>query len=236
MGRSIGVRSTVAARRIRWGILCLPLAGLVGLQSLVITGDEILPSDGLRAFAEQAVSSRYQIALLLTHLSLALTLVGAVALYAYLFHTRAERWALAGFVSLSVSIIAGGVDLGIGLAWIAEAQAYLEGQRGALGGAIRLDNLTGVPLLLKGWGLVTGFLAQILGNLFFGVAIWRSGTLPQGAAVLWVGASLLGAASLNPSTYLGAGIVALVTALDLGGSGWIAWSIWQRPIAKTPSP
>jgi len=46
---------------------------------------------------------------------------------------------------------------------------------------------------------------------------------------------VLGVASLNPSVYLGAWIEALIVALDLGGSGWIAWSIcWQRPTARRP--
>lgn len=37
----------VAARRIRWGILCLPLAGILYMQSLVIAGEYVFPSDGL---------------------------------------------------------------------------------------------------------------------------------------------------------------------------------------------
>jgi hypothetical protein len=88
--------------------------------------------------------------------------------------------------------------------------------------------------MLVVWALVTVLLFGVLNNLFFGIAIWRSGTLPQGAAILWVGAAVLGVASLNPSVYLGAWIAALIVALDLGGSGWIAWSIWQQPITRTP--
>ena len=56
----------------------------------------------------------------------------------------------------------------------------------------------------------------------------------EGAAILWVGATVLGVASLNPSFFLGAWIEALVVALDLGGSGWIAYSVWQQPIARMP--
>ena len=93
---------------------------------------------------------------------------------------------------------------------------------------------TDLPLMLVVWALVTVLLFSVLNNLFFGIALWRSRTLPQGAAILWVGAAVLGVASLNPSVYLGAWIAVLIVALDLGGSGWIAWSIWQPPIIRTP--
>jgi len=68
MGRSIGVRRTVAARRIRWGVLCLPLAGLVSLGSFVVSDETILPSEDLRGFAEQATSARFQSSLMIGHL------------------------------------------------------------------------------------------------------------------------------------------------------------------------
>ena len=54
------VASRVAARRIRWGVLCLPLAGLVYLQSLVVAGGWIPPSEDVRGYAEQITSARFQ--------------------------------------------------------------------------------------------------------------------------------------------------------------------------------
>ena len=135
-----------------------------------------------------------------------------------------------------VSTIGAGVQLGFDVPMMPAAEAYLGGQQDALDSAKFFESPADLPLLVLAWWLVTGVLFSLLGNLLFGVAIWRSGTLPQGAAVLWVGASVLGVASLNPSTYLGVGIEALVVALDLGGSGWIAWSVWQQPIARTPVP
>lgn len=238
MGRSIRVRSAVAARRIRWGVLCLPLAGLVYLESLVVTGEYILPYEDLRGYAEQITSGRFQASLLVNHLGVTLLLVGGFALYAYLTDSRAERWALAGLVLLCVNVVASGIQLGVDVPLIPAAQAYLEGQRDALDSVKLVDGpVDGAPLLLLVWSGVTLFLFGLLSNLFFGIAIWRSGTLPQGAAILWVGAAVLGVvlgvASFNPSNYLGVGIDALLVALDLGGSGWIAWSIWQRT-AGTP--
>lgn len=226
--------SRIAARRIRWGILCLPLSGLAYLGSLVITGEYVFPSDDLRGYAEQLVSVRFQYGLLVNHLQTTLLLVGGFALYAYLAGGRAERWALAGLILLCVSAVSTGVLLGFDVSSIPAAGAYLEGQQSALDSVKLFDGPADLPLLLLVWALATTFLFSILSNLFFGLAIWRSGTLPQGAAVLWVGSAVLGVASLNPATYLGAGIAALVVALDLGGSGWIAWSVWQQPTTRTP--
>ena len=224
----------VAARRIRCGILCLPLAGFVYLESLVVAGEYIYPSDDLRGFADQVTSVRFQSSLLVDHLQASLLLVGGIALYAYLFNSRAERWALAGLILLCVSTIVAGMDLGTNLWQIPAAQAYLEGQQSALDAALLGDDPTNYPLLPSVWLIVTGYLFRILSNVFFGIAIWRSRTLPQGAAILWVGATVLGVASLNPSFFLGAWIEALVVALDLGGSGWIAYSVWQQPVARMP--
>ena len=224
----------VAARRIRWGVLCLPLAGLVYLQSLVVAGGWIPPSEDLRGYAEQIASARFQTGLMVLHLQAALLLVGGIALYAYLAGSRAERWALAGLLTLCVSTIGSGIQLGAEVPMMPAAEAYLNGQQDALDSAKSFEGVADLPLLVLAWALVTGLLLPLLGNLFFGVAIWRSGTLPQGAAVLWAGAVVLSAVSFNPSTDLGAWIGALLVAPDLGGSGWIAWSVWQQPLDRKP--
>ncbi len=94
--------SRVADRRIRWGVLCLPLASLVSLESLVVSGEGILPSEDLLGFAEQVTSARFQASLLIGHLQTTLLLVGGFALNAYLAGSRAERLALAGLVLLCI--------------------------------------------------------------------------------------------------------------------------------------
>lgn len=223
------MRSQVATRRIRWGILCLPLAGLVYLQGLLVTGEYVFPSDDLRGYAEYVTSARFQSGLLIFHLQAALLLVGFFALYAYLTSSRAERWALAGIVLLCASAIGSGVRLGFDVPLIPAAQAYLEGQQGALNSVNFFAVFTDLPVLLVVWLLATGPLFDILVHLLFGVAIWRSGTLPQGVAILWIGSAVLALTFLIPYINLGAWIEALVTALDLGGSGWIAYSVWQQP-------
>jgi hypothetical protein len=224
------VASRVAARRIRWGVLCLPLAGLVYLQSLAVAGGYAYPTEDVRRYAEYVTSARFHYATLIDALQATLVLVGIIALYAYLANGRGERWALAGLILWSASAAA---TTSQDISAIPAAERYLSGQQDALESVLLASDPGNFPLLIVVSGGVLDGLFPILSNLFFGIAIWRSGTLPQGAAILWIGASVLGLVS---STALGlfGWIEALVVALDLGGSGWIAWSIWQQPITRTP--
>jgi hypothetical protein len=224
----------LVARRIKWGILSLPLAGLVYLQGLVVAGDYVYPTDdNLRRYAEYVTSARFHSSILLDALHATLLLIGIIALYAYLANSHVERWALAGLV-LGCASAASRThqDVGFDISAIPAAERYLGGQQDALEGVLLASDPGNFPLLIVVSGGVLDGLFPILSNLFFGVAIWRSGTLPQGAAILWVGASVLGVVSLTPPLSLFGWIEALIVALDLGGSGWIAWSVWQQPLVR----
>ena len=225
----------LVARRIRWGILCLPLGGLAGLQALVVSGDYVYPMDDLQRYAEYVTSTRYHYAVLLYALQATLLLIGVVALYAYFANRRGERWALAGLVSQVAGFMllagTGGATTSADVSAIPAAERYLEGQ--AAMESVLLGDIGNVPLLITVWG-VLGFLIYIINPLLWGIAVWRSGTLPQGAAVLWVGATVLTFVTINPSVALFGWIQALVVALDLGGSGWIAWSVWHQPLDRKP--
>lgn len=58
------MRTQVVARRIKWGILGLPLSGLLYLGSLLIAGDYIDPTADLQGFAEQVTSARTHLVML----------------------------------------------------------------------------------------------------------------------------------------------------------------------------
>lgn len=211
------------------------MGGLAGLQALVVSGDYVYPYDDLQRYAEYVTSTRYHYAVLLYALQGTLALIGVVALYAYFVNRRGERWALAGLVSQLAGLMllagTGAATTSADVYAIPAAERYLEGQDAMK--SVLLGDPGNVPLLITVWS-VSGFFLYLLGPLFFGIAVWRSGTLPQGAAVLWVGASVLTFVTILPSVALFGWIEALVVALDLGGSGWIAWSIWRRPTARTP--
>ena len=174
----------VVTRRIKWGILCLPLAGLVYVQSLLVTGEYIYPTDDLRGYAEYVTSTRFHFAVLIDTLQTTLLLIGIIALYAYLANGRAERWALAGLVVWCASATYGVTDAGVDVAAIPAAERCLKGQQGALEGVLLASDPGNFPPLIVVSRTVIGSLFPILANLFFGVAIWRSGILPQGAAIL----------------------------------------------------
>jgi hypothetical protein len=223
------VTTRIVARRIKWGILGLPLSGLLYLQTLLITGDYIQPDADLQRFAEQVTSTRFHFSVIVDVFQIASVLIGVFALYAYLATTRAERWALAALVLFVVQAIAGPYMLGPFTNAIPAAERYLEGQRDALAAFVLAADPANYPALLLVGFNVLFLLFFPLSNGLFGIAIWRSGTLPQGAAILWISAAILSVVVLNPWYYLGGWIDALLIALELGGSGWIAWSVWQQP-------
>ncbi len=98
------------ASRIRWGILGLPLSGLLYLGSLLIAGDFVDPTADPRGFSEQMTSTSTHLVMLVDVLQSAALLVGAFALYAYLATGQAERWALGGLVLFVVNLIAGATE------------------------------------------------------------------------------------------------------------------------------
>ena len=229
------MRDLAAARRIKWGILCLPLAGLAGLQALAVSGDYVYPMNDLRRYAEYVTSTRYHYAVLLYAFQATLGLIGVVALYAYFVNRRGERWALAGLVSQLAGLMllagTGAATTSADVSAIPAAERYLEGQA-AMESVLLGPSPGSIPLLIEVLGIL-GLLLYLLGPLFFGIAVWRSGTLPQGAAILWVGATVLTFVTINPSVALFGWIEALVLALELGGSGWIAYSVWRQPTSRT---
>ncbi len=121
------------------------------------------------------------------------------------------------------------------MAAVPAAERYLEGQQNILDAFVIAGDPADFPLLLVLGFAAYGLLFGVLGNLLFGVAIWRSGILPQGAVILWIGAAVLGLVVLNPWYDLGGWVEALLVALDLGGSGWIVWAVWHPPDGK-PRP
>ena len=144
--------------------------------------------------------------------------------------TRAERWALAGLIfgvvyTVSLIIVVASdsaVEPLVG-------RRYLEGHQDAFavfGEVADEDILPGFAALTHDWSGYASFAS-------FGVAIWRSGMLPQGAAIL-----LVAFAVLTPVAFaVGAGLGFLGYLLMAIAEAWVAWSVWRLPPAKTrPSP
>jgi hypothetical protein len=207
---------------IRFGILTLPLSGLLTLVGLIGRYSVPNPHDDPKAAVQAAGSTTYFISQLVGNvLGLTLLIFGLLALTAYLANTRSRGLALAGMV-LSIAGIAVGLSgLGVTTYALPEiSRAYLSGQQDVLvivaaiyGGVVRE---LFVPVVL----LYTA------GFILFGVAIWRCGVLPKPAAISFgLHAPLVEGffrAQLNWVSVVGA-------LLFILGGVVIAFSVFRRP-------
>ena len=217
----------VAASRIRLGILALPVAGALELTTTLLVWGEDTRAD--RPWAELVVSARYEAAQLVDAVSLVLYLFGVFALYAYLAGTRAERWALAGLVFGVVYLVSSVIGIASDTAVDPLiGRRYLEGHRDAFAvyeQMAREDALPGLYALTHGWSGYASF-------ALFGVGIWRSGLLPQGAAIL-----LAAFAVMTPVAYsVDAGLGFLGYLLMLIADAWVAWAVRRQlsPVKSRP--
>jgi hypothetical protein len=148
-------------------------------------------------------------------LGLILAIFGTFALGAYLARSRAGRL---GLVAIVISVFGSALFLmPMGVSTFAapeEGQAYLAG-------------IEGIPEMTTSFAdtafAATSLLVIVLlfvGNVLLGVAIWRSGTLPRCAGVLWAAASVfmylglvyaatIGAQSTPPSVLVGALLIVI---------------------------
>jgi hypothetical protein len=166
------------------------------------------------------VSGGYYVSQLLGNaLALTILIFGLIALYAYLAVSRVSGLA---FVAMVLSIFGIALQL-IGLGVFAFAIPALS--RSYLGGSsesIRiLDYIFEGPFRIV---VTLALLLYVAGFILWGVAIWRSRTLPKWAGVLVaVHAPLL---VFGPLSVVGPVVGAL---LALVGGGWIALSVLRSP-------
>jgi hypothetical protein len=236
---------------IRLGVLALPLSAvLLGVGNitrdlalgivvsagqstpggLTVGGSENLdPVANPEGFAHAVGSTGYAVGTLGITTGVALSVFGVFALFAYLAGGPARRWALAATVfSVAGSTLILPVFGVLTFAVPAVARAYLEGQQKALEMTERF-----LSTQLAAWALVAS-LFYVSGSILFGVAMWRSATLPKWAAIPYaLSAPLLTFPLGEGTTGIGMGFLGL--ALILGGSGWIALSIWQNPAGDDAS-
>jgi hypothetical protein len=149
-----------------------------------------------------------------------LVIFGTFALGAFLATSRAPRLALWGMVLAVAGHILFTVPGAIStFATPAIGTAYLAGNRDVMA-------LEFPPVMTA--ILVLGLLLAVIGNTILGVAIWRSGTLPRWAGMIWIVGTLifyvLGAAlgmattgASLPTQPVGAALLAISGA-------WIAWA------------
>lgn len=205
------------------GILALPFSGLLVLVgtvgNLAIPNPQVDP-DGVAHVASTTGFFAMQFAS--NVLGVTLLIFGLIALFACLLNTRGGS--LAPF-AMVLSIL----GTGIFLSWLgistyaipALAKAYLKGQHDAVRIAGAIFGQGFAPNGLAGVLLLAGF-------VLFGVAIWRSGTLPRWSGVLLSTSGLILAVPLEipAPNVLGWGLLVIA-------GGWISSGILRRPSART---
>ena len=208
----------------RFGLLALPLAGLLALIGLYSTLQ--LGSGGILASGDNRaiVSGGYFLSVFLGNiLALAVLILGVVALYAYLANGGQSALALGAMVSSVFGIALTLSTVGVSAYAVpALSRSFLEGKTQS----IRIiDYVFAGPL---GTVSTLAFLLYSAGFVLFGVAVWRSGALPGWAGVLVaVHAPLIS----GPFTVVGSVVGAL---LALAGGGWIALSALRGPSDEAP--
>ncbi len=213
------MRQTPAAGWIRAGLFALPVYGLLtAYATLEPQPDQASDPDGWARF----VSSNSYLAshIIGNVLGTTLAIFGTFALGAFLATSRAPRLALSGMVLAVAGHILFTVPGAIStFATPAIGTAYLAGNRDVM--ALEFPPVMAAILAL-------GLLLAVVGNTILGVAIWRSGTLPRWAGLIWLVGTLifyvLGAAlgmattgASLPTQPVGAALLAISGA-------WIAWA------------
>lgn len=215
---------------IRWGAWLIPVGGLV--PAIIFTvwmaspnPDIATDPKGAAEAAASAVGLASGFLYILAHIGL---LFGMMALYGWIAAGRTGGPALAGLVLSVVSI--GVLLAGFGAAILASTVAgdvYLAGDTGASGVLEKLSGGTfGRPILID---LIIASVIGLAGAVAFGVAIWRSGTLPKWSGVLYALGFVLVVAFVPIITHIG-GIL-----LTVGGV-WIARTIGQGGETAVTAP
>lgn len=219
------VSAQTVSGRVRLGIFVLPISGVVILAGRLISPTPPASSD-IRANAEYYASTRLILFDLFLAVSALLSIFGLMALYAYLSNGRAERWAFYAMVFSVPGLASASAIGGQDTALAPIARQYLVGHQAAWDQVWTLLNGLEAFTLIDAYIIFSSFVLFPIGMVLFGVAIWRSQTLPQGAAILlFAFLFLYFGNSLTPWAAQVSDLLFVVA------SGWIAWAILRQPSA-----
>jgi hypothetical protein len=202
---------------IRIGVWALPVYGLLTFWATFTHEPD--RHNQVEAYARYVSSGTYLLQHLLgSILGTVLAVFGVVALGAYLANGRTGRLAL---LAMILSVAGNCLVLTIfGFSTIISpviGQLYLEGQPGTMEVNEAIFSSTAFVFLV-----VPGLLFYLVGAILFGVAIWRSGTLPRWVGALYAPTGLLIALGVQIGV-----AQTLGSALMVAAGGWIAWSLMR---------
>lgn len=175
------------ANRIPLGALALILAGLtLAPTGILMRGVPTAPARNPE-FAAGANSFSWRLGMALANVSLALFILGTLALYAHLSQTTEEGLAFAGLV-----VTVGFIALMLPVAGFAAYVVPAVGRLAAQGQTQMVEVMTQT---FKEPFLLIPFLGGILwniGSVLLGIAIWRSETLWSWGGLLYIAYGVLG--------------------------------------------
>ena len=217
------VQIRVVTDLVRRGIYALPVAGaLTAVPWFFILGNPSAKEDP-DGYARGLASAAYAFGGYLYLAGLISLLFGLLALYAYLARTRASSWAGAGMIASVLGIALALPAFGITrLGDTVLADIYLDGHRNLSAAMGLLPDLTVTYRTTAYFGLFV--VVSLLGAVAYGVAIWKSGSLPRWAGVLV-------AAGFGLSMTLSPGLAWVGALCLLIGGLWLARSVGQAPSA-----
>ena len=201
---------------VRIGLLTLPLYGLLTLWTTFIHQPD--PNADFEVYARYVSATNYLVDHLFgSILGVMLAIFGAVALSVYLSSRRSALTAMVlSIAGHALTLTLFGMST---FATPAIGRAYLEGQQNII--EVNQDIL-GTPVIVTA---LLGGLLYSAGTILFGVAVWRSATLPKWAGVLYAPTGLL----ISLVGLIQGQAQTLGSLLIIIGGGWIAWSVMRRP-------
>lgn len=211
--------STQYTNAIRWGVLALPLSGLFALGGSLLHSSVIDASRDAAGFMQSALSPNFPTGWMLVALSEIVALLGFVALYGAVKDSRGGGVALP---AMALCLVGSGLFLSLVgfMAFAAPVAAKLYQQGDTKMVDVAVAGFFGGPA--QSFLYPSGLIGTI-GSILFGVAIWRSGTLPKWAGILF--ALYIPLSAFGP---------AISIVLDLSGGlcllvsgAWIAVRVWQ---------
>ena len=225
--------ATNTANWIRAGLLALPIYGLLTFWATFTHEPD--RQNQVEAYARYISTPAYLAQHLIgSILGTILAIFGFIALAAYLANGRAGRLALLAMV---LSVAGNCLILTIfGFSTLVSpviGRLYLEGQPGVM--EVNEAILSSPAFIFV---VFPGLLLFLVGSVLFGVAIWRSGTLPRWAGALWAAGAvfmyplgivyavaILGVQSTPRTVLVG-------TLLLVVSGAWMALSVLRGPSAE----
>src|SRR3989442_5917442 len=175
--------------RVRLGIWALPLSGLLSTIAALVPGVGIDPAVDPEGFAR--ASSNIGLSNLLSIPSVALLLVGILALYLFLAGTPVDRPAFAGLLLILTGTTFFLPFIGI-YAFTAPVlgRRYLSGDKTAITAISESTSITNSTALVFG---ATAVFLLVLGAIMLGTSTWRSKSLSKWPGLLLAVGILLSA-------------------------------------------